>query len=76
MAWFTPRELPDNRYYIFGHGGGRALAEKEGVDFLGEVPIIQSVMEGADCGRPASSFDPDTEKYYREIASKLVEKVG
>ena len=76
MAWFTPRELPDNRYYIFGRGGGRALAEKEGVDFLGEVPIIQSVMEGADCGRPASSFDPDTENYYREIASKLVEKVG
>ena len=76
MAWFTPRELPDNRYYIFGRGGGRALAEKEGVDFLGEVPIIQSVMEGADCGRPASSFDVDTERFYREIASKLVDKVG
>ncbi|MBQ5853915.1 MAG: P-loop NTPase, partial [Rikenellaceae bacterium] len=61
---------------IFGRGGGRALAEKEGVDFLGEVPIIQSVMEGADCGRPASSFDVDTERFYREIASKLVDKVG
>lgn len=75
MAWFTPRELPDNRYYIFGRSGGRALAEKVGVDVLGEVPIIQSVMEGADCGRPASSFDVDSEKYYREIAQRLVEKI-
>ena len=74
MAWFTPRELPENRYYIFGRGGARELAAKAGVDFLGEIPIIQSVMEGGENGRPASSFDPDTAEYYRGIASKIVDK--
>ncbi len=74
MAWFTPRELPENRYYIFGHGGAKELAEREGVDFLGEIPIVQSVMEGGETGRPASAFDPDTERYYRDIAAKIVDK--
>ena len=47
MAWFTPAELPNNRYYIFGRGGARAYAEQSGVEFLGEIPIVQSIMEGA-----------------------------
>ena len=53
MAWFTPVELPDHRYYIFGKGGARALAEELKVPFLGEVPLIQSVREAGDVGRPA-----------------------
>ncbi|WKZ65194.1 MAG: Mrp/NBP35 family ATP-binding protein [Flavobacteriales bacterium] len=53
MAWFTPAELPGNRYYIFGRGGAKALAEELGVPFLGEVPLIQSVREAGDVGRPA-----------------------
>ncbi len=52
MAWFTPDELPDNKYYIFGENGGRNLAEKNGVDLLGSIPIVQSIRECADNGFP------------------------
>lgn len=75
MAWFTPAELPDNRYYIFGRGGARAYAEKNGVDFLGEIPIIQSIMDGGEEGRPAAGIDPRVEERYREIAGKIVSNV-
>lgn len=74
MAWFTPAELPDNRYYIFGRGGARAYAEKSGVEFLGEIPIVQSIMEGGEQGRPAAGIDPRVEERYREIAGKIVGK--
>ncbi|MBK6543254.1 MAG: Mrp/NBP35 family ATP-binding protein [Flavobacteriales bacterium] len=53
MAWFTPEELPENKYYIFGKGGARALAEELQVPFLGEVPLVQSIREAGDVGRPA-----------------------
>ena len=75
MAWFTPEELPDNRYYIFGKGGAKRYAEQVCVDLLGEVPIIQSIMEGGDEGRPAGNFDPRVEKYYAEIAATIVNKL-
>ncbi len=71
MAWFTPAELPSNRYYIFGQGGARNLARTEGIEFLGEIPIVQSVMEGAEEGRPAVETNPEVKRYYREIADKL-----
>ena len=74
MAWFTPEELPDNKYYIFGHGGARDLAHKENVDFLGDIPIVMSVVSGADNGKPAVMSDSIVEKYYRDIAGKIVEK--
>ena len=75
MAWFTPAELPENRYYIFGHGGARAYAEQSGVDFLGEIPIVQSIMEGGEEGRPAAGIDSRVEENYRAIAEKVVSKV-
>ena len=75
MAYFTPEELPDNRYYIFGHGGAREYAERNGIDFLGEIPIIQSIMEGGDTGRPAAGIDSRVERHYRELAEKIVGKV-
>ena len=75
MAWFTPEELPDNKYYLFGQGGAKQYAEGAGVDLLGQIPIIQSIMEGSDEGRPAGGFDPRVEKYYAEIAAKVVEKL-
>lgn len=76
MAWFTPAELPENRYYLFGKHGARDYAERNGVDFLGEIPLIQSVMEGGDRGTPAAAIDPRVEEYYREIARKIVDKVA
>lgn len=74
MAWFTPEELPDNRYYLFGKGGARRFAAENGVDFLGEIPIVQSIMDGADEGRPAAGIDSRVEKWYRDIADRIVEK--
>lgn len=53
MAWFTPEELPDNRYHIFGQGGGSKLAEKYDVPLLGQVPLVQGIRESGDSGLPA-----------------------
>ena len=58
MSWFTPEELPDNRYYIFGKEGCRKLAEKTGIPLLGEIPIIQGIRESGDAGEPVALF-PD-----------------
>lgn len=74
MAYFTPEELPDNRYYLFGKGGARKFAEENGIDLLGEIPIIQSIMEGSETGHPACGIDPRVEEHYRAIAGKIVEK--
>lgn len=52
MSYFTPAELPDNKYYIFGKGGGKSLAEKFDVPFLGEIPLVQSISEAGDGGEP------------------------
>lgn len=74
MAWFTPAELPENRYYLFGRGGARRYASECGVDFLGEIPVVQSIMEGSEEGCPGAATDPLVEKYYREITDKIVDK--
>lgn len=75
MAWFTPAELPQNRYYLFGRGGARELAERCGVDFLGEIPIVQSIMEGGDAGTPGGTIDARVEQTYAEIARRIVENI-
>ena len=75
MAWFTPEELPNNRYYIFGREGAKRYAEESGIDLLGLVPIIQSIMDGCEDGRPATGFDLRVEEYYAQIAEKIVDKL-
>ena len=52
MSWFTPAELPENKYYIFGKEGGKALAEELGIPLLGQIPLVQSIREGGDEGTP------------------------
>jgi ATP-binding protein involved in chromosome partitioning len=52
MAWFTPAELPENKYYIFGKEGVKRLAEEMHVPLLGQIPLVQSIREGGDDGRP------------------------
>ncbi|EDM43676.1 hypothetical protein SCB49_08798 [unidentified eubacterium SCB49] len=54
MSYFTPEELPDNKYYIFGNGGGKNLAEDLDMPFLGEIPLVQSIREAGDVGHPAA----------------------
>jgi ATP-binding protein involved in chromosome partitioning len=74
MAWFTPEELPDNRYYIFGNGGCKALAEREGIRLLGQIPIVQSIREGGDNGRPiVTNENSITGKAFMELAQNLVD---
>jgi ATP-binding protein involved in chromosome partitioning len=53
MAYFTPAELPDHKYYIFGKNGAKTLADKLNVPLLGEIPLVQSICEAGDAGRPA-----------------------
>ena len=60
MAWFTPEELPENRYYIFGRDGGRRMAERYGIPLLGQIPLVQGIREGGDSGEPSAlSTRPD-----------------
>ncbi len=75
MAFFTPAELPNNRYYIFGKGGAREMAEKEGVPFLGEIPLIQAIAENSDNGTPIALGSSEEESYYAVICRKVVDKL-
>lgn len=59
MAWFTPAELPDNKYYIFGNGGCKRLAEELDIPLLGQIPLVQSICNGGDAGMPVALY-PNT----------------
>jgi ATP-binding protein involved in chromosome partitioning len=76
MAWFTPEELPDNKYYIFGKDGAVELAEKLGVPCLAQIPIVQSIRESGDVGRPAVlQENTPSSKAFTEFIGKFVEQV-
>lgn len=74
MAYFTPAELPDNKYYIFGREGAKNLAEDLEVPFLGEVPIVQSVREAGDYGRPAAMQEGILADLFTEVTRNVVEQ--
>lgn len=76
MAYFTPAELPDHKYYIFGERGAEYLAADKKVPFLGALPLIQSIREAADVGRPAAlQEDTLVRKTIEETARKMVEEL-
>ncbi len=73
MSYFTPAELPQNKYYIFGQSGAKHLAEDLGVPFLGEIPLVQSIREAGDFGRPASmQTGSHTEEVFETITRNVV----
>jgi ATP-binding protein involved in chromosome partitioning len=75
MAYFTPAELPENKYYIFGQEGAKNLATDLGVPFLGEVPIVQSIREAGDYGRPAALQNGSIiETVFQEITKNVVQE--
>ncbi|HRP58723.1 MAG TPA: P-loop NTPase, partial [Vicingus sp.] len=76
MAYFTPEELPNNKYYIFGKDGLKELAEKEGLPLLGQIPLVQSVREAGDVGRPAVLQENSIQsKAFLAFADKVIEQV-
>ena len=77
MAYFTPEELPDNKYYIFGKEGCRKLADELEVPFLGEIPLVQSIREGGDTGVPVA-LDTDTisSRAFEEVVDNLIRQVS
>ncbi|WP_461632400.1 Mrp/NBP35 family ATP-binding protein [Labilibaculum euxinus] len=76
MAWFTPAELPENKYYIFGKDGCKNLAEEKNIDLLGQIPLVQSIREGGDNGTPAAvNTDTVTGMAFADLAAKLMSVV-
>ena len=77
MAWFTPDELPGHKYHIFGQGGGQLLADKFDVPVLGQIPLVQSIREAGDDGRPAiMSNNEIVNEAFRDAAEALAQQVA
>jgi ATP-binding protein involved in chromosome partitioning len=77
MAWFTPAELPENKYYIFGKDGAKALAEKLNVPLLGQIPLVQSIREGGDLGYPTVLQETTPSAIaFKELAQKVAQQVA
>ena len=77
MAYFTPAELPDNKYYLFGKEGGRNLASEYDLAFLGEIPLVQSIREGGDEGVPAMVGNEEVAKNaIRAVVSNAVRQIA
>jgi ATP-binding protein involved in chromosome partitioning len=76
MSYFTPAELPDNKYYIFGKDGAKNLAEDIGATFLGEVPLVQSIREAGDVGHPvALQNNTPLENAFSEITKNTLSQL-
>jgi ATP-binding protein involved in chromosome partitioning len=77
MSYFTPAELPENKYYIFGKEGGKRLADEYEIPFLGQIPLVQSIREGGDQGLPVMmSNDSITKKAFEEFTSIVVRSIA
>jgi ATP-binding protein involved in chromosome partitioning len=76
MSWFTPAELPDNKYYLFGKEGCKQLAEQEEVPLLGQIPIVQGIMEDGEKGTPtALDENSQTGAAFYQLAENLISEV-
>ncbi len=77
MSYFTPEELPENKYYIFGKEGAHKLAAELSIPFLGEIPLVQSIREGGDTGNPVA-LDDDTliSKAFMEVADNMIRQTA
>ncbi len=76
MSYFTPPELPDKKYHLFGNGGGKRLAEQFKIPLLAELPLIQSIREGGDSGMPAALQNEEVELAFRNLARNLARQVS
>lgn len=77
MAWFTPAELPENKYMIFGQGGGKKLADMAKTELIGQIPLIQAVREGGDQGNPIiTQMNHPAREYFVSASKNMVEQVN
>lgn len=76
MAWFTPEELPNNKYYLFGENGGQKLAEKNELELLGQVPIVQTIRESGDSGYPAALREGVISDAFQELAKNVARQIA
>ena len=76
MAYFTPEELPDNKYYIFGKDGGKNLSEQQNVPLLGQIPIVQNIRESGDQGYPVVLKDDITADAFHRLAESVAQQVA
>lgn len=76
MAYFTPEELPNNKYFIFGKDGGKNLSEKYGVPFLGQIPLVQSVRESGDSGLPAVMKEGVIATVFQDLAEAVARQIA
>ena len=76
MAYFTPEELPNNKYYIFGKDGGKNLSEKYSVPFLGQIPLVQSIRESGDSGLPVVMKEGVSAKAFTDLAEAMARQVA
>lgn len=75
MSWFTPAELPENKYFLFGQGGGEELARRCDTKLIGQIPLIQSIQEKGDSGSPQVLQDDETSVVLMDVVSKLIDQV-
>ena len=76
MAWFTAEELPNNKYFIFGEGGGQKLADKNEVDLLGQIPLVQSIREGGDNGYPPALKEGTISDAFKYLSERVAQQVA
>ena len=76
MAWFTPEEHPDEKYFLFGQEGGAEMASRFGIDLLGQIPLVQSIREAGDAGEPVALGTRPDSLAFLELARKLAEAVN
>jgi ATP-binding protein involved in chromosome partitioning len=76
MSYFTPEELPDNKYYLFGKDGGKKLAEDNNVALLGQIPIVQSIRESGDNGHPQAMKEGSISDAFKTLAENMAQQVA
>jgi len=77
MSWFTPAELPNNKYYIFGEGGGQKIAQQFNTNLLGQIPLVASIREGADKGMPAVLDNNNLAKpIFLSVAQRVAQQIA
>ncbi|MDH5599139.1 MAG: Mrp/NBP35 family ATP-binding protein, partial [Cyclobacteriaceae bacterium] len=76
MSYFTPEELPENKYYIFGKNGGLEFAKEQGVNLLGEIPLVQGIRESGDSGYPAALKEGPMQDAFFNLANNVAQQVA